>query len=54
MEVGVKVGYCRTPTIEQLAGLEAQERELKAAGVEKIFTEWVSSGRREKLESALE
>jgi DNA invertase Pin-like site-specific DNA recombinase len=39
----VKVGYARTSTIEQIAGLEAQERELQTAGVEKIFSERVSS-----------
>lgn len=37
------IGYARTSTIEQIAGLEAQERDLKAAGVEKIFKEQVSS-----------
>lgn len=26
------IGYARTSTVEQLAGFEAQERELKAAG----------------------
>lgn len=37
------IGYARTSTIEQVAGLEAQERDLKAAGVEKVFKEQVSS-----------
>lgn len=37
------IGYVRTSTIEQVAGLEAQERDLRAAGVEKIFKEQVSS-----------
>jgi DNA invertase Pin-like site-specific DNA recombinase len=32
------VGYGRTSTVSQEAGLEAQERDLKAAGVEKLFT----------------
>jgi DNA invertase Pin-like site-specific DNA recombinase len=36
------VGYARTSTVEQTAGFEAQERDLKAAGVEKVF---VPSGR---------
>jgi DNA invertase Pin-like site-specific DNA recombinase len=37
------VGYGRTSTFDQAAGLAAQERELKIAGVEKMFTERVSS-----------
>ena len=37
------VGYARTSTVTQDAGLEAQERDLKAIGVEKLFTEQVSS-----------
>jgi DNA invertase Pin-like site-specific DNA recombinase len=37
------VGYARTSTAEQLAGLEAQERDLKAAGAERLFSEQVSS-----------
>jgi len=49
------VGYARTSTVEQIAGLEAQERELKAAGAEKLFSERVSSvTKREALERALE
>jgi DNA invertase Pin-like site-specific DNA recombinase len=37
------VGYGRTSTFDQAAGLAAQERDLKAAGAEKLFTEQVSS-----------
>jgi DNA invertase Pin-like site-specific DNA recombinase len=37
------VGYCRTSTVEQRAGLDAQERDLKAAGAEKLFKEQISS-----------
>jgi DNA invertase Pin-like site-specific DNA recombinase len=37
------VGYGRTSTADQVAGLEAQERDLKAAGAEKVFSEKVSS-----------
>ncbi|NFV81898.1 recombinase family protein [Magnetospirillum aberrantis] len=37
------VGYARTSTIDQQAGLEAQVRDLKAAGCEKLFCEQVSS-----------
>jgi hypothetical protein len=35
--------YARTSTIEQVAGLEARIRDLKAAGAEKLFRENVSS-----------
>ncbi|MDB2407984.1 recombinase family protein, partial [Jannaschia sp.] len=37
------VGYARTSTLDQTAGLEAQERDLLALGCEKIFREQVSS-----------
>jgi DNA invertase Pin-like site-specific DNA recombinase len=37
------VGYARTSTVDQKAGLEAQERDLKAIGCEKLFIEQVSS-----------
>jgi DNA invertase Pin-like site-specific DNA recombinase len=37
------VGYARTSTADQIAGLDAQERDLKAAGCEKVFSERVSS-----------
>ncbi|WP_373503765.1 recombinase family protein [Aestuariivirga sp.] len=51
----MKVGYARTSTIEQIAGLEAQERDLKAAGAEKVFTERVSSvAKRDQLQAALD
>jgi DNA invertase Pin-like site-specific DNA recombinase len=49
------VGYARTSTTEQTAGLEAQERDLKAAGVEKLFQEQTSAvGPRKALETALD
>jgi DNA invertase Pin-like site-specific DNA recombinase len=49
------VGYGRTSTVTQEAGLEAQEHDLKAAGVEKLFTEQGSSvADREQLEAALD
>ena len=48
------VGYARTSTTEQQAGLEAQERDLKAAGAERLFQEQTSSvGPRKALEDAL-
>jgi DNA invertase Pin-like site-specific DNA recombinase len=37
------IGYARTSTTDQTAGLAAQERDLKAAGAEKLFAEQVSS-----------
>jgi DNA invertase Pin-like site-specific DNA recombinase len=51
----VIVGYARTSTSEQRAGLDAQVRDLKAAGCEKIFSEQVSSAaaKRPKLAECL-
>ena len=37
------IGYARTSTADQEAGLAAQERDLRAAGCEKVFAEQVSS-----------
>ena len=37
------IGYARTSTAEQEAGLEAQRRDLLAAGCERVFAERVSS-----------
>jgi DNA invertase Pin-like site-specific DNA recombinase len=37
------IGYARTSTADQSAGLTAQERDLRAAGAEKVFSEQVSS-----------
>ncbi|WP_270725879.1 recombinase family protein [Shimia sp. Alg240-R146] len=49
------VGYARTSTVDQIAGFEAQERDLIGAGAEKVFKEQVSSvARREQLQAALE
>ena len=48
-------GYARTSSLAQVAGLEAQGRELLAAGCDKIFAEQVSSvAQREQLELALD
>jgi DNA invertase Pin-like site-specific DNA recombinase len=50
----VIVGYARTSTSEQRAGLDAQVRDLKAAGTKKIFSEQVSSmAQRPKLAECL-
>ena len=49
------VGYARTSTIEQEAGLEAQLRDLLSQGCEKIFQEQVSSvAKRGELDTCLE
>ncbi|KAB2883296.1 MAG: recombinase family protein [Albidovulum sp.] len=37
------IGYARTSTADQAAGFEAQLRDLKAAGCEKVFAEQLSS-----------
>jgi len=48
------VGYARTSTVEQEAGLEAQKRDLAAAGCERTFAERVSSvAARAELAAAL-
>ena len=49
------IGYARTSTADQIAGLDAQLRDLKAAGAEKVFAEQVSSvAQRDKLDAALQ
>lgn len=50
------VGYARTSTLDQKAGLEAQLRDLYREGCEKVFEEQVSSvdvRARDRLEEAL-
>jgi DNA invertase Pin-like site-specific DNA recombinase len=50
----VIVGYARTSTADQTAGLDAQIRDLTAVGVEQVFSEQVSSvAQRAKLDEAL-
>jgi DNA invertase Pin-like site-specific DNA recombinase len=39
----VLIGYTRTSTLDQHAGLAAQDRDLRTAGAERIFSEQVSS-----------
>jgi DNA invertase Pin-like site-specific DNA recombinase len=54
-EHGILIGYARTSTTEQSAGLEAQVRDLKALGCTKIFQEQVSSvAERAQLDAALD
>ena len=49
------IGYARVSTVEQDAGFEAQERDLKAAGVQRMFSERTSAvGQRKALEEALD
>jgi DNA invertase Pin-like site-specific DNA recombinase len=52
----VLVGYARVSTVDQVAGLEAQERDLLATGcTDKVFTERVSSvAQRGELAAALD
>jgi DNA invertase Pin-like site-specific DNA recombinase len=48
------VGVARTSTLEQMAGLQAQVRDLKAYGCEEVYQEQVSSvGEREQLDAAI-
>jgi DNA invertase Pin-like site-specific DNA recombinase len=49
------VGYARTSTIDQVAGFEAQLKELAAAGCQKTYQEQVSSvAERKQLHAAIE
>ncbi len=49
------IGYARTSTTDQKTGLEAQERDLKAAGVERLFSEQTSAtGPRKALNEAMD
>jgi DNA invertase Pin-like site-specific DNA recombinase len=49
------IGYGRTSTADQQACIQAQERDLSAAGCDKLFIEQVSSmGKRQQLDAALD
>jgi DNA invertase Pin-like site-specific DNA recombinase len=51
----MKIGYARTSTLEQVAGMDAQLRDLRDVGCEKVFTEQVSAvAKRPQLDVALE
>ncbi|HEY2007650.1 MAG TPA: recombinase family protein [Rhizomicrobium sp.] len=52
----MKIGFARTSTVEQIAGYEAQKRDLTDAGCERIFGEQLSSvaAERPQLEAAIE
>jgi DNA invertase Pin-like site-specific DNA recombinase len=52
---GHLIGYARTSTTDQRAGLDAQVRDLKAVGCRKVFSEQASSvAQRGKLDAALD
>lgn len=55
MIAGALVGYARTSTADQEAGLEAQKAELHALGCTRVFAEHISSvdAKRPELEAAL-
>ena len=48
MTTSATVGYARTSTTDQKAGLEAQWRDLEAHGCDKVFSEEISSVARER------
>jgi DNA invertase Pin-like site-specific DNA recombinase len=49
------IGYARTSTVEQVAGLEAQAVALAATGCDKLFSEQASSvAQRDQLAAALD
>ena len=56
MTTATLIGYARTSTTDQKAGLEAQLRDLNAAGCTKIFQEELSSvaAKRPELEAILD
>jgi DNA invertase Pin-like site-specific DNA recombinase len=52
----MKVGYARVSTVDQVAGFQAQIRDLEAVGCEKIFQEQLSSvaDRRPQLDAMID
>jgi len=49
------IGYARTSTVEQVAGFDAQTRDLEAAGCTRLFAEQVSSvAERGQLDAAID
>lgn len=51
----MQIGYARTSTLEQVAGFEAQRRDLEDAGCTRVFAEQVSSvAEREQLVAAID
>jgi len=55
LQDGHLIGYARTSTTDQRAGLDAQVRDLKAVGCRKVFSEQASAvGQRAQLDAALD
>jgi DNA invertase Pin-like site-specific DNA recombinase len=51
---GILVGYARTSTFDQVAGLESQQKALIDVGCEEVFQEQVSAtSKRPRLDEAL-
>ena len=51
----MRIGYARTSTDDQKAGLDAQKRDLEAAGCKRIYSEHASSvGERPKFDKAID
>lgn len=51
----MKIGYARTSTTDQQAGMAGQLRDLAAAGVDKVYSEQVSSvAQRDQLAAAID
>ena len=51
----MNIGYARTSTLDQVAGLEDQQEALSKAGAEKLFIEQASAvGERPELQAALD
>ena len=51
----MQIGYARTSTVDQVAGFDAQRKDLAAAGCKKVFAEQVSSvAEREQLKAVLD
>lgn len=49
------IGYARTSTVDQVAGFDAQKRDLETAGCAKVFAEQVSSvAERDQLDAAID
>ncbi|CAI9121345.1 recombinase family protein [Brytella acorum] len=46
----MKIGYARTSTTEQMAGLESQQRDLVAAGCGRVYAERISGAKTDRPE----
>ena len=53
LQDGHRIGYARSSTTDQRAGLDAQVRDLKAVGCRKVFSEQATAvGQRAQLDAA--